>query len=142
MTRIRIRCRPPAPTKTIGGTLVRFADLRDVEVFTVDHNGIETSIGANVESVAFTIGGNDPARATLTFLNPELDVEGLVDAAPGHDSDAERALADVWDARLLTDFSRELTAADVQRIRDMNPAERAIRVAAANAERARVWSSE
>jgi hypothetical protein len=142
MHRIRIRCRPQPTFKgPTGITVTRIASATDCEVVTVDHNGIETKL-ANVERVAFEVGGNEPARATLTFLNPELDVEGLAPCAPPPESDAARALADVRDARLLTDFSCELTAADVQRIRDMNPVERASRVAAAMAERDRRWGGQ
>ena len=92
MNRIRIRCRPHPPFKgPTGITVTRIASATDCEVVTVDHNGIETKL-ANVERVAFEVGGNEPARATLTFLNPELDVEGLVPCVNDGGQSAHRAV--------------------------------------------------
>jgi len=142
MHRIRIRCRPKPPFKgPTGITVTRIAGWRDVEVVAVAEDGTEMPL-TNVQSVSFTLDASEqPARAVVTFLQPEIDVEAVVaDNAPAPDSDAARALKDVQDARLLQeDCGVELSAADVQRVRDMPHVERVSRVGAALAKRRQMF---
>lgn len=52
------------------------ATISDTKVYAVAPDGTETAM-TNVESVRFVVEGAEPARAVVTFLQPELDVEVL-----------------------------------------------------------------
>lgn len=76
MTRIRIRCRAPAPVTHEGFALGRLPDWQDLEVFAVAPDGTETPL-TNVDRVEFVAQASaEPLRVVVTLLNPEIDVEG------------------------------------------------------------------
>lgn len=75
--RVRIVCRSegaPATTR-LAGVL---PSARDTHVFAIGADGVEVEL-ENVESVAWYVGGKQPARACVTFVNAEIDAEGLVE---------------------------------------------------------------
>lgn len=122
----------------------RIPDFSDLHVFAIADDGTEVELH-NVDHIKFdAVACCEPIRATLTFINVEIDVEAQVgEDGPVDTSEAGRALADVHDAVLLSDSPLcEITAADVQRVRDMNHVERASRVAAAKEERRRIMTGD
>lgn len=78
MSYLRIRCRVPPPMPPIAGypMINRVADLSDTDVCAIADDGTETPL-PNVERVVFTVGGNEPARAVVTFFDVEIEADAL-----------------------------------------------------------------
>ncbi len=94
MSRIRIRCRVSAD----GAPLGRIPDFCDLRIFAVADDGTEVEIH-NVDHVVIDmVAGSEPIRATLTFMNVELDVEAEL-AAP---TPLAAPLSDVINVPILT----------------------------------------
>lgn len=79
MTDVHIVCRRPASVPVAereGGALYSIingivASIADCEV-TINGVAVE-----NVESITWTVRGNDPARAVVTFIGATVDVDGI-----------------------------------------------------------------
>ncbi len=84
MTKIRIRCRVPEKERVgalVSGRLAdvsgRLADISDTEITAIGDDGTEVAL-TNVEEITFRVGCDpEPARVFVTFLQPEIDVEGI-----------------------------------------------------------------
>ena len=72
MSTLRIHCKAPEPL-VAGFKLV--ASLANLRVIAVDDDGTQVELD-NVESVTWTVGGCEPARAVVTFVDAEVAVEG------------------------------------------------------------------
>lgn len=72
MSTLRIHCKAPEP---MGAGFKLVASLADLRVTAVADDGTEVEL-TNVESVTWTVGYAEPARAVVTFVDAEVTVEG------------------------------------------------------------------
>ena len=73
MTHIRIVCRRPAPSQP-NVTVLPMAE--DCQVFAVAEDGTASLI-SGIDAVAFVARIGEPVRATLRFIDVDVDVEAV-----------------------------------------------------------------